>query len=651
MTFKFSPLAATLLLLFAGNAAAVPLQQILRNALQNDPTVLEARANEQAAQSSVKEARAGHYPIVSVKGTQMVAQHHRHDYDRNTDKFSPSLNANLNLYAWGGIESGVRQNEHKVEHFYHKISETQEELGNTIGKLYLGALRAKELIAASQNNIVRHERIVSDLHVIAKHDKGRQSELDQALDRKLRAEGYLIEQTHQLENYLSRLGKYTGTMLSPSDLEDPFVQETQTSLTERYRNEDLANLPSYLAQQAEKERIVEEVNVAKAARYPRINLVGTADRDNREIYVNFDWAFYNPAAKYNAERTAHTLTVAETKMDQILRDVAERSRNAQIDMTQYMRRYQLAQQQIASQQRVIKAYELQFKIARRTLIDVLDSYADLSNIEINAITAQNNYRDAALEYLASQSSVSKWIGMSNVAPSQNSTSYTIADKPEVLTQEKVAKTVPTTEKEATIATFHTKNPVEKSSLSELEQPKQIVPTEVEEVKKVKVEKNVAHQENKAALPSAKFETKQPNPKVVQKEKTQNTISQDEGADVPAFGILTPQPITPTSEIAPEVEIKQLPTASQPIQFTVEPVEKTFRQPEVIELTPLKAPAEKSIIIEALSLIPTIEPANNIQAKPLNPLEPIKREQTHTVIDPNEDIIATSIFNPTEIQLP
>ena len=51
---------------------------------------------------------------------------------------------------------------------------------------------------------------------------------------------------------------------------------------------------------------------------------------------------------------------------------------------------------------------MQFKIARRNLIDVLDSYGELSGVEMAHVTAQNDYRDAALSYLRAQAQIFNW---------------------------------------------------------------------------------------------------------------------------------------------------------------------------------------------------------------------------------------------------
>lgn len=403
-------IAAACALLFNQSAYAASLQDVLRQSLQNDPELLEAQANKEAAKSDIEIAKSGHLPVLTLNATQVLTRKNRYDSER-TRGINPSLQGKLNLYSFGGVNSRIRYSEHKYDYFHHKYYETQEVVGQSIAKLYLAALRAKESIQAAQNNLKRHDQIISDLKIITQYDKGRQSELDQAIARRLRVQAYLAEQTRILELNLSRLGKYTQVRLNPAALQDPFAGENAITIVRRYRNEDLANQPSYQAQEAERESAVSEIEVNKASRFPTIDLIATASRDNKEIYVNFGWDFFNPTANYQVDRSAQTLVAAEAKSDQILRDVSERTRSAEVDMKQSLNRTHIAEQQIAAQKKVIKAYELQFKIARRTLIDVLDSYSDLWSIELAAVASRNDFRDAALEYLSSQAAIIRWAGI------------------------------------------------------------------------------------------------------------------------------------------------------------------------------------------------------------------------------------------------
>ncbi|MDO5357436.1 MAG: TolC family protein [Conchiformibius sp.] len=403
-------LSSLALLCAALPAGAQSLQSLLQKPLKQDPALIEARANEAAAAEDTAIARAGHYPVVTVTGTQTLAQHHRYSSNRRRS-FNPGLQATLNLYSWGGVDAKIEHSRHKQQFYRHKTAETREEVGQTAGSLYLAALRAKELIQTARHNLKRHDRIINDLTIITRFDKGRQSELDQAYARRMNVEAYLAEQNRNLELALSRLGRYTGTRLSPESLQNPFAADTPDSLVKTYSRPDLGQLPSYRAQQAERDSVLAESRVRKASRYPSVNLIANASRDNREIYVNLSWDAYNPASVHEVEKSAYTLVAAEAKMDQILNDSAERSRSAEVDMRQSLKRARVAQQQTAAQKKVVKAYELQFKIARRTLIDVLDAYSDLSNIELTEISAQNDFRDAAWSYLAAQGAVAKWAGV------------------------------------------------------------------------------------------------------------------------------------------------------------------------------------------------------------------------------------------------
>ena len=98
-----------------------------------------------------------------------------------------------------------------------------------------------------------------------------------------------------------------------------------------------------------------------------------------------------------------------------MREITEQSRTAETDMRQSSSRAALTQTQIAAQNEVVKSYEMQFKIARRSLIDVLDSYSELAGVELAHVAAENDFRDAALAYLRAQAQIAVWAGVSNTS--------------------------------------------------------------------------------------------------------------------------------------------------------------------------------------------------------------------------------------------
>lgn len=69
----------------------------------------------------------------------------------------------------------------------------------------------------------------------------------------------------------------------------------------------------------------------------------------------------------------------------------------------------VASKQIKLQRNVVADTELQFDIATKTLLNVLDAYQELTGVQMAEVTARNDLRDAALLYLVSQAQITNWI--------------------------------------------------------------------------------------------------------------------------------------------------------------------------------------------------------------------------------------------------
>ena len=395
--------------LVAQPLGAQDLKDILRTSLISDPALLEAKANENAAKSTTKATRARHYPVLTLTGTQVVAQKHKYDSDDMDDGMG--VRGSLNLYSWGGINASVRRDKQKENYYKYKYFETQEQLGGEIGKLYMTALRAKESLLINQQSLNRHNNLLKDLNVVVKYDGGRRSELIEARARQLQVQTTIAQLRRTMELALSRLSKYTAKPVTADDLQDPFRSDSALSLVQRFQGGKGNQNPSYLAQQAERESVNAELDVSKSERLPAINLEGNATKDTKELYVNMSWNILDLSARHNVDKNAQALIAADSKAEQILREVAEKARTAEIDMAQSEQRADITAQHIVAQKEVVKAYELQFKIARRTLTDVLGSYNELASIEQENVTAHNDFRDAALNYLVAQSQIANWAGV------------------------------------------------------------------------------------------------------------------------------------------------------------------------------------------------------------------------------------------------
>lgn len=408
MKLVYHKIIALLLLsaLQSPSAFAEELADILRNALRNDPALLEASANTEGAYNEMEASKAGHYPTFSLTGQNVVAQQNTSNNSRMRDDVG--IKSRLNLYAWGGIQAAVERDKHKMEYYQHKYYETREELANTISTLYLTALRAKESIAVAKKNIKRHEKFLADLRVISEYDSGRRSEMTQAQSRYLQAQSTEASLQKTLSVTLSKLNKYSSKRLTEKDIVDPFNKQNSAQLIALFDKVPITAHPSVKAQESEYSSALSDAEVAKASKYPSINLEGSATRHDRSVAVTMTWDLYNKSADYALEKSHAVIRSARARSDELLRDIQERAETAKVDMKQSEQRAKIVKSLISTQSQVAQDYEQQFYISHRTLLEVLDSYAELAATETNYVEAQNDYRDAAVAYLLAKASLAKW---------------------------------------------------------------------------------------------------------------------------------------------------------------------------------------------------------------------------------------------------
>lgn len=388
------------------------LQALLRYALTEDPKILESKANIAIAESKTNISKAGHYPVISATNTQILSQRHKNSSSHLSSR--PALKGQVNLYSWGAVENAIERDKYKEEFFRHKHTETKEQVGKSIIDLYLTALRAKEIINVYEKSLSRHKKILKNIKVIANYDIGRDFEVVEAESRLLQTEAIIEQQLRILNITLSQLNRYTRSPLTETNLQDPFLNQNIDEFITRYRSEDLNSNPTYLAQQNELNSAQAAVKVAKAKRLPAVNLEGEVYNKGYNVYVGVSWNIFDSAAAYAVDQEHYSETAAQAKLQDILLELQERARTSQIDMKQNSRRLAIVKKQITSQQKVVKSTELQFDIAQRSLLDVLNAYKELSDIEVEQVNIQNDFRIASLNYLVSQARVADWAGIKNI---------------------------------------------------------------------------------------------------------------------------------------------------------------------------------------------------------------------------------------------
>ena len=397
------------LAMLAPVSEARSLQSILAETLVQDPVLIEARAREREAAQLVKQTEAGHLPVLTVTGNQTLMRHEPFPYwDGQRRRTDVSLRGSMNVFSWGAIDAAVQRDQAKHRYYQYRYDDIREDLAQTIAYSYLTALRAQESLSIFQRSLQRHDKIIARLNTIVQYDAGRRSELTQAQSRRLQVSSNIAQSQRTRDLALSRLARYLDHSLKPTDLQDPFLHTTPRQILATYRD-DVWQTPAYQSQKAELDSAQQALNASQASRLPALNLEGQLMSDNRhELNLTLSWNIFDQAARHEVARNAQLVTAAQARLDQTALDRQEQAASAETDMRQSYERAAQAKRQITLQQQVVNAYEQQFQIARRSLIEVLDAHNELTAVQLQQSTAVGDFREATLAYLHARASIARW---------------------------------------------------------------------------------------------------------------------------------------------------------------------------------------------------------------------------------------------------
>lgn len=383
-------------LLAAGPACAADLPALIRDALRADPAVLEARANEEVAESRLKATQAQQWPVLGLQAGSNVV-------NPNSYYSTPfrGVTGKLNLYSAGAIGASIERDRYKQQFQQFKIEETREQVAYDVAMLYLQALAGQELVETQQQNLARHQKIIDDLQIIVDNDPGRRYELVQAQSRALQVRTSIVDQEKNMRLALSKLTRFTTQEATLAPLKP---QEWEAALPPNFLEKPH---PSLEALRREADAVRRDQSQMAKSRWPRIDLeAGVGNHGYARLVAN--WSFFDRSADYTVESAAKQIDAADRRLDLMQRELDQQAATAKADMAQSQLQIKASEQQIGATAEVAKLYELQFKVGRRSLIELVNAYAELASVELSRVVAEANFRSAVVTYLHAHAALADW---------------------------------------------------------------------------------------------------------------------------------------------------------------------------------------------------------------------------------------------------
>lgn len=391
---------ASLLLSANQLAAAETLRDVLSRTVLTNPDVRVSAKVRNASNEGVKQARAGYFPTIDVN-----AGFGREQGDNVNTSFSSSTlwRRDLGFTAKQMVFDGyatryeVVRNKAKTNADAYKVNGTAQDTALLAAQAYLDVLRNQALVRVAKKNVAAHRSTFSIIRRMSEQGLGREADTDQTSGRLDLARANLVTAINNLESARITFQKITGCdpyhLTRPPHVPRSLLPNSESDAVARAIN----NHPILKSANADIAEARGQMQASKSKFYPRLDLVVSARR-NRNV-AGVEGPDYDTLGmlqlQYNIfqggkdiARTRETSFNLEESFEIRNRTYRQVVESMKLSWTAYENAQARIPFLIGHKRKSIStthAYQKQFELGKRTILDVLDSQNELYTSEQDLI--------------------------------------------------------------------------------------------------------------------------------------------------------------------------------------------------------------------------------------------------------------------------
>lgn len=379
--------------------AAESLQEAIHQILQSHPEVRSVAYNRLGRDEEVRQARAGYLPTLNFTagaGWQDVQE----PLDDSLSPQQYTLSLRQNVFAGLATMNEVDRQKWRVRSAAYRLGGTSENVALRTAEVYLNVLRRQELHQLAEENLATHLRIADQIKMRSDSGVASKADSDQVMGRvSLAQANVIVTKTNLLDaqsNYLSVVGNLPKELqkpLPPTSLLPASIEEAEQAALKAH--------PTLKSAEADLEARQQQYDVAKAPYLPVVDIevdqnwqedLDTEGRDDSLLaMVRLRYNLFN-GFKDQARRaeTAHLISEAREIRNNTHRQVVESVRLSWMAYQAAQERIEFLQQRVAATSETAVSYTKQFNLGKRTLLDVLDTEAEVIDAKQTLVEADYN---------------------------------------------------------------------------------------------------------------------------------------------------------------------------------------------------------------------------------------------------------------------
>ncbi len=390
------PLWSSMLLAMAcAQTQAMTLSQAIQSTVDTHPEIQASMNDRLSTDEDVKFAKGGYLPTVDA-----LAGYGRENSDNPTTRGLTGHNQETLTYGTSELRlrqmlfdgfntpNEVARTKAVVNSRAYFVQGTSESLALRTVEVYLDVLKRRELVALAKNNLQAHQRIGDQIGLRSQRGVGSTADLDQSNARLALAENNLYTEEVNLADAESNFFSAVGRM--PDELESPATIKGQVPADlGAARLAVMANNPFLKSAQSDVMAAEKQYEVAKSPFYPRFDAeVATTANNNTQgeeghdnswragLVMNYN-LFNGMRDKARLQSSAYQVNQSMDIRNNALRIINENISLAWNAMENARLQTPIARNYADYTARVREAYQQQFGLGQRTLLDLLDSENEL----------------------------------------------------------------------------------------------------------------------------------------------------------------------------------------------------------------------------------------------------------------------------------
>ncbi len=374
---------------------AITLSEAIQNTLDNHPEISAGINSRLSADEEVRVARGGYLPSVDLlvgygrENTDSPSTRALGDHNTETLNYrNAELRLRQMLFDGFATPNEVGRTEAVVNSRAYRVLGTSESLALRTVEVYLEVLKRREMVSLAQNNLLAHQRINDQIDLRSRQGVGSNADFDQSSARLALAENNLYTEQVNLADaeasFISVVGHLPDQLTTPGTARAALPSDLASA-----RQAVLDNNPFLKSAEADVNAAQQQYETAKSPFYPRVDLeLATSADDNVQgdeghyntwraaVVMNYN-LFNGMRDKARLNSTSHQVNEAMDIRNNALRLLNENVALAWNAMDNARLQTPKARDYADYTARVREAYQQQFSLGQRTLLDLLDSENEL----------------------------------------------------------------------------------------------------------------------------------------------------------------------------------------------------------------------------------------------------------------------------------